>query len=201
MTSNGQLPSSVLSGIPGNARLRKDAARAYTALALTAKAKYGVNMSLWEQAVGRGYRSLDRQRLAWRTYGPGQAAVPGTSNHGWGIAVDLMNVSQRRAVDRVGASYGWAKRWSDAQHEWWHLRWRSGVWKAPSQYRTVKRGSRGSTVTRLQKLLRNKNVKDAPKVTGYFGASTRRAVLRFQRKHNLRADGVVGPTTWRLLRR
>ena len=34
-----------------------------------------------------------------------------------------------------------------------------------------------------------------------FGRGTVRAVKRFQRRHGLHADGVVGAATWRMLRR
>jgi hypothetical protein len=29
----------------------------------------------------------------------------------------------RPIADQNGAKYGWAKRWSDAPSEWWHVRW------------------------------------------------------------------------------
>ena len=34
-----------------------------------------------------------------------------------------------------------------------------------------------------------------------FGPSTRRAVRRFQRRHHLQPDGIVGPATWALVKR
>lgn len=85
----------------------------------------------------RTYRPLPQQhdaRRYWCSRGRcGNAAVPGTSNHGLGTAVDLMNMTQRRWIDRKGAKYGWSKRWSDAPHEFWHLKWRPGVWKPPAR--------------------------------------------------------------------
>ena len=36
-----------------------------------------------------GYRSLARQQALYAKYGAGRAAKPGTSNHGWGIAIDM----------------------------------------------------------------------------------------------------------------
>lgn len=37
--------------------------------------------------------------------------------------------------------------------------------------------------------------------TRVFGAATRRAVLRLQRRHHLKADGIVGASTWKLVKR
>lgn len=55
---------------------------------------------------------------------------------------------------------------------------------------TLRMGSRGPEVERLQKLL---NVKP---VDGDFGPKTAAAVRQFQQGHGLVADGVVGPRTW-----
>jgi peptidoglycan hydrolase-like protein with peptidoglycan-binding domain len=65
----------------------------------------------------------------------------------------------------------------------------------------MRRGSQGSRVKELQRLLRALNVKGAPRPTGYYGVATERAVKRFQTKHKLGADGVVGPKTWAAIRR
>jgi hypothetical protein len=54
-------------------------------------------------------------------------------------------------------------------------------------------GSTGSAVKKLQRKLHVKPV------SGYFGQETRRAVIRFQRGHGLKADGVAGPATLRKL--
>jgi hypothetical protein len=133
MASNGRLPASQLASISGSGpygspKLRTDAASAYNALHSTATRRYGVSMALNEGRVGRAYRSYARQVEAKRTYGR-NAATPGYSNHGWGIAVDLMNRRQRYVIDVTGASYGWSKKWSDASWEWWHIRYKSGVYR------------------------------------------------------------------------
>lgn len=201
---NGRLPDAHLAPIPGSGpygppRLRTDAAAAYRALHARSLQRFGVSMALHEGVVGRAYRSLKRQVLAKRIYGR-DAAVPGRSNHGLGLAVDLMSRRQRWVVDMIGAEFGFAKRWSDASWEWWHIRWRAGVWKPPPRRPVLRYGSRGSAVRRLQRLLRARGYKSV-KVTGFYGAATRKAVWRFQRKKGLRADGVCGPATWRALRR
>jgi hypothetical protein len=57
---------------------------------------------------------------------------------------------------------------------------------------TIKLGSSGFDVTVLQEKL-------DLKVTGYFDMDTHDAVMKFQKAHNLVADGVVGSVTWSTL--
>lgn len=198
---NGRIPSSALGDIPGqNAGLLKSAASAYRAMSLRAR-QLGTSMALADGSVGRCYRSYNRQVLAKRTYGS-NAATPGYSNHGWGLAVDLQNLAQRRMVDRIGRSFGWCKAWSDASWEWWHLKWRQGVYRRKTTTSPVlRRGQAGPSIKRAQQMLRGKKIKRAPKANGYFGRSTQQAVKRFQKKHGIKADGIVGSKTWSQLRK
>ena len=53
---------------------------------------------------------------------------------------------------------------------------------------TLKPGSRGANVKRLQRKLR-------VQVSGYYGPLTKKAVKRFQRRAGLAPDGVAGPAT------
>lgn len=62
---------------------------------------------------------------------------------------------------------------------------------------TVRRGSRGRTVEYLQQLLRKHGFVLA--VDGIFGPATEKAVIEFQKKKGLVADGIVGPKTWAAL--
>jgi hypothetical protein len=55
-------------------------------------------------------------------------------------------------------------------------------------------GSSGPAVAYVQRLL-------GLRADGLFGAHTRQAVLDFQRRHHLSADGIVGPITWSALMR
>lgn len=57
---------------------------------------------------------------------------------------------------------------------------------------TLKKGSRGDDVKTLQKIL-------GVVVDGDFGAKTEAAVIAFQKKKGLEADGIVGPVTWAAL--
>ena len=57
---------------------------------------------------------------------------------------------------------------------------------------TIKRGSRGEAVKKLQQLL-------GVSADGVFGLITEQAVKQYQASHGITADGVVGPKTWALL--
>lgn len=119
--SNGRLPASSLAKIPGG-RLRKDAAAAWVAMCDEARAR---QLTVPRPTSTRtAYRTYAEQEEFWRLYkaGGALAARPGTSNHGLGIAVDVATPEMRHTIDRIGAQYGWAKKWSDAPGEWWHIR-------------------------------------------------------------------------------
>lgn len=69
----------------------------------------------------------------------------------------------------------------------------------------LRQGSRGQDVITLQYLLDviSEYYPDIPAVTqdGIFGAGTKQAVIAFQRRMGLTADGIVGPATWNALYR
>ena len=56
-------------------------------------------------------------------------------------------------------------------------------------HRTLRLGSRGHDVARVQRRLHIR-------ADGIFGPHTKRAVMRFQRRHHLRVTGVVNHRTW-----
>jgi len=58
---------------------------------------------------------------------------------------------------------------------------------------------KGRDVTGVQRALRRAGYRIP--IDGRFGPATETALMRFQRKHGLRADGVVGPRTWALLKK
>jgi hypothetical protein len=150
------------------------------------------------------YRTLNEQRYLYNLYLQGRgnlAAVPGTSNHGLGLAVDLATHQMRDIVDQIGAKYGWAKRWSDAPSEWWHIKWRSGVWngKVPDKYKTLKRGQTGPSVLRMKKAMRKHGLQQFNAYTPFFDKRTEAALKRLQHRHGLKADGICGPKTWSLI--
>ncbi len=65
-------------------------------------------------------------------------------------------------------------------------------------FQTLRRGSRGPLVEYLQSTL-NRLGFNSGRVDGIFGAATENAVLRFQRRMSLSADGIVGQKTWEAL--
>jgi hypothetical protein len=63
---------------------------------------------------------------------------------------------------------------------------------------TLRRGSPKNTID-LVKELQKKLGLTGSKIDGDFGPTTEAAVRRFQRAHNMVADGIVGPATWAAL--
>lgn len=66
--------------------------------------------------------------------------------------------------------------------------------------KTLKMGSTGALVIKLQQLLRSKGYFKYFMNTGFFGRVTQMAVMKFQNDNNLVADGVVGQKTWNKLK-
>jgi hypothetical protein len=137
---NGQLPGSVLAPITRcvngeRGRLRKDAAEAFLAMNAESERRYGVTLCAASSRVT--YRDRAAQDFFWHLYVSGRGALaarPYTSNHGLGLAIDLATPAMRRIVDEIGEKYGWAKKWSDAPGEFWHLKWREGDYPAVRQH-------------------------------------------------------------------
>jgi len=61
----------------------------------------------------------------------------------------------------------------------------------------IKKGSNGKTVKQLQQILNDKGYLDS--VDGDFGPATHKALVKFQKDHDLLADGVAGKRTWEAL--
>jgi hypothetical protein len=122
LSSNGKLSPSELAPI-AQGQLRKDAAAAWNAMNVEAR-KNGIE--LVPTGSKSSYRTYAQQQELWNLYQSGRgnlAASPGTSNHGWGLAIDLATPAMRSMVDKIGAKYGFSKRCSDAQSEWWHIKY------------------------------------------------------------------------------
>ena len=130
MSENGRLAPSELAPI-AQGQLRKDAAAGFNAMNIEAR-RLGVE--LYPTGSMSSYRTYAQQVILWDRYRAGTgnlAARPGSSNHGWALAVDFATHEMRSMVDRIGAKYGWSKQWSDAPSEWWHVLFQPGHYKGP----------------------------------------------------------------------
>lgn len=155
--ANGFVPSSALAPLDGQPGcfLRADAAAAWNAGRAEVKRRTGIVLMVrgWNRTYAEQVTFyLQRHRLAkagervccyWqdRPYvftGTAHAAPPGTSNHGWGLAVDVIdfgNVGDFSNPRRVKAfpilaQYGWTDHEGRGEiREPWHL-----VWNPSSAY-------------------------------------------------------------------
>ncbi|MGH3763328.1 D-alanyl-D-alanine carboxypeptidase family protein, partial [Actinophytocola sp.] len=122
---NGFIPRAVLCPIGvGEHALRCDAATAFSALSRAYTARFGRPV-----CVTDSYRTFAGQV---RLYGakPALAAVPGTSNHGWALAVDLCGGIQSFATAQYAwmssnaPAFGWSNppwaRRGQGREEPWH---------------------------------------------------------------------------------
>ncbi len=127
---SGNMPASQLTALSWapTKKLRTDAAAALEALNNTYKLQFGHNLQVTD-----AYRSYADQVIVKAEKG-GLAATPGTSNHGWGIAVDLGGISYGNAMDtwmlQNAPKYGWHRpSWAtpngSGPHEPWH--WEYGA--------------------------------------------------------------------------
>jgi hypothetical protein len=120
MASNGYLPQSSLRPIAGGGQLTDAAAAGWNAMAAYIYEETGVRIA--PNGPNSSYRTYQQQVAMKAIYGS-NAATPGTSNHGWGLAVDTDDYYY---VNRYGARFGYQKAWSDASWEPWHIKYAAG---------------------------------------------------------------------------
>jgi hypothetical protein len=123
--ANGQLPDSALCDIPGGGRLRSDAARAFFLLNVQAERVFGSGL-----CVGSTYRTYAEQGALYAQK-PSLAAPPGSSNHGYGTAIDFCGAGSAEGtsvhewLQSVGPRFGWVlPGWAQAggsRPEPWHF--------------------------------------------------------------------------------
>jgi GH25 family lysozyme M1 (1,4-beta-N-acetylmuramidase) len=208
--SNGQLPEMALSPAATGVKcdkplgqLANEAAAAYNSMALAAGKHLTIN------GCYSAYRPLSIQNYFWNLYITGRgnlAAVPGTSNHGWGTAGDEATWVQGY-IRLHGRRFCWAK--TEAFSEPWHYNYIPGCWQRPnpgtSLHSPILRRHSGGPgqnvyVRKVQKLLRGHGDKTVD-VNGSFEWRTARAVRRFQKAQRLKVNGVVSRRVWKRLRR
>lgn len=121
MSLNGRLPSGALVKIPSG-RLTRDAGFAW----LDMRDEIYNATGLWIVPGGpnSSYRTYPAQVYFWNLWKSGRgnpAAYPGTSNHGWGRAVDVKTVAMAAAIRRHGAKFRWNNVEGARVGEWWHM--------------------------------------------------------------------------------
>jgi hypothetical protein len=128
---NGRIPDALLTPLgTGSHELYAPAAAAWKQMVADARAQ-GVSIGLTDS-----YRSYDQQvdvagRKGLYSQG-GLAATPGTSNHGWGMAVDAdVDAQGQQWLRDNGWKYGWVE--SVPREPWhWEFRPAAGVSAFPS---------------------------------------------------------------------
>jgi len=119
---NGRVPEEALAPIGDGHRLEPAAATAFLRMQTDA-ARSGI-----ELGVTDSYRTFDEQVVLADRKGlyreGGLAATPGTSNHGWGLAVDLdLDPAALDWMRRNAWQYGFVE---DVPREPWHWTYRPG---------------------------------------------------------------------------
>lgn len=111
---NGLIPVSYLCRLPQHGfMLRPDAAHTFYRLNAAYKKHFGRKM-----CVNAAYRGLSDQRRLYALKPPGYAAVPGTSNHGLGLAVDFCGGVQTEG----SAEFNWLRA-NAGRYGWKHPAW------------------------------------------------------------------------------
>jgi len=189
VAENGKLAASELSPIPGG-QLEHNAAAAWNAPDGPA------DNGLVPTGSRSSYRLYIDQVYFWNNQPP-LAAYPGTSNHGWGKAVDLAAEWMRSWMDDHGARFGWKK--TEAFSEWWHMNFTGGVGPFKPAFKPLRKGSRGRRVRfytkRLAFIHPSGHKAYLPRWYWRFKQPVVDAIKDFQRDQGLSADGVIGEKT------
>jgi hypothetical protein len=118
---NGFFTSANTDRIPGG-RLWPEAALTWNAMRIAAVRQGIPAREFMPAGPNSSARTLAAQWWFWE-HQPPPAAYPGTSNHGWGLAVD---VKTRRAAGwlmRNGHRFAWSHDEGARAGEWWHFRY------------------------------------------------------------------------------
>jgi hypothetical protein len=118
---NGAFNSSNTAPIPGG-RLWTEAALAWNDMRAAAIEDGIAPAAFVPAGPVSSARSLSSQQWFW-AHQPPAAARPGTSNHGWGLAVDVKTRGAAAWILKHGHRYGWS--WDEGRRvgEWWHFRY------------------------------------------------------------------------------
>lgn len=225
---------SVLAGMPAD--LRKDAAASWNRARKDVLKRTGYPLGLrgWNRSLAEQSRFF-HERYSVRLFGNGPyndvrwykgaryvrvrgaaAAIPGTSNHGWGLAIDVDNYGgvgqfnnpRRLKTYSTLARHGWSDTEGRGIHEPWHLVYVPSRDKYKSKRkRTLKTdGKLGKgTITEWQK--QRKTRRDGViSVPSSLIRSVQSAINRKSghggfrlKKGPLTVDGVLGRRTWKAI--
>lgn len=118
---NGVFTPANTDPIPGG-RLWPEAALTWNAMRAAAIADGIPGGEFVPGGLRSSARSISQQQEFWANRPP-PAAFPGTSNHGWGIAVDCESARAQAWIMRNGMRYGWS--WDEGRRvgEPWHFRY------------------------------------------------------------------------------
>lgn len=115
---NGRIPKHLMVDVGGGKLMQPAAAASWNRMVADAEAATGgtVYIASWQDA----YRSIARQIMFWLLHLSGKgnlAARPGFSNHGWGLAADVIysNAAVRAWMFANAHKYGWLK---DPTEDW-----------------------------------------------------------------------------------
>lgn len=174
---------------------------------------------VWSDAQKYGYNSPYWAKKRINGSYPATAASPGSSNHGWALALDVAEeYDNDSAPDPIrdkfikwlienAGKYGIS---AELQSEPWHWRYFAGddIPIATQLYEKnggvvppgpaspaypgtpLKLGSKGDAVKLVQKVV-------GARQDGDFGAATDKRVRAWQKSNNLLVDGIVGAVTWK----
>lgn len=156
---NGELDPRLLKPIPGG-QLHHTAADAWNAMRAAAARDgielgpststntyrpYASQLTFWTERYVTWVASSDGPyyfdgRFWWKLPGVDTAAIPGQSNHGWGLAIDVVGATNNRLAWLLANAWLFGFSW-EIQSEPWHVRYVAGdaipaavlAWLAVSQ--------------------------------------------------------------------
>lgn len=118
---NGVFTAANTDPIPGG-KLWPEAALTWNAMRAAYVADGGNPGDFAPAGSASSARSKPQQTFFWNNQPPA-AAFPGTSNHGWGLAVDVKTRQAAAWLMRNAERFGWS--WDEGRRvgEWWHFRY------------------------------------------------------------------------------